>query len=70
MRISERALDEFIQIYEEEFGEKIDRKEATEIAYRVLALYRLLRRRLPEGYVPKEKPMQHDGDRPSKGFQT
>jgi hypothetical protein len=69
MRISERALDELIQIYEEEFGEKIDRKEATEIAYRVLALYRLLRR-IPEGYVPKEKPMQHDGDRPSKGFQT
>jgi hypothetical protein len=70
MRISERALDELIQIYEEEFGEKIDRKEATEIAYRVLALYRLLRRRLPEGYVPKEKFMQHDGDRPLKGFQT
>jgi hypothetical protein len=70
MRISERALDEFTQIYEEEFGEKIDRKEATEIAYRMLALYRLLRRRLPEGYVPNEQPMQHDGDRPSKGFQT
>jgi hypothetical protein len=70
MSINDKALKEFIQIYEEEFGEKIDETLATEMAHRVLALYRSLRRKLPESYTPMEQPMQRDGDRPSIGFQT
>jgi hypothetical protein len=70
MRITDKALKEFIQIYEVEFGEKIDETLATEIAHRVLAVYRLLRRKLPEGYTPIEQPMQRDGDHPSIGLQT
>jgi hypothetical protein len=69
-RISEKALDEFIRIYEEEYGETISRTEATDMAYRVLALYRLLRRKLPEGYTPIEQPRLRDDDPPSVGFQA
>jgi hypothetical protein len=61
MGISDKALDEFIEIYREEFGEKIDRSAATEMAQRVLALYRLLRRKLPENTMDDNDPI---------GFQT
>jgi hypothetical protein len=73
VRFSEKAIDEFIQIYEEEYGETIDRTTATAMAYRVLALYRLLRRKLPEGYVPREQPKPRDAgevDASPIGFQT
>jgi hypothetical protein len=70
MGINDKALKEFIEIYEEEFGEKIEETLATEMAHRVLAMYRLLRRRLPDGYIPLQKAMQRDGNRPSIGFQT
>ena len=68
MRINETALDEFIEVYKEEFGESIDRQQATEMARRVLLLYDLLTRRLPN-----EKPltpMQPTDDSPSIGFRT
>lgn len=44
MRISDAALNEFIELYKEEFGEEIDRAEATELAHRVLAISRLMAR--------------------------
>lgn len=47
MRIPEEALNEFIELYEEEFGEKIDRTEATGMAHSLLALCRLLARKPP-----------------------
>jgi hypothetical protein len=71
--IGEKALDEFIRIYEEEYGETIDRTTATTMAYRVLALYRLLRRKLPEGYIPTETPTpRSDGEADASplGFRT
>lgn len=42
MLIPDEVLDEFIAIYEDEFGEEIDRAKAIEMAHRVLGLYRLL----------------------------
>ena len=33
MRIHDATLDEFIQIYREEFGEEINRSEASEMAF-------------------------------------
>lgn len=47
MRITDEALDEFIELCKTEFGEEIDRTEAAELAHRVLAVYRLLRRSPP-----------------------
>jgi hypothetical protein len=72
VRISEEALDQFTQIYEEEYGETISRTEAANMAYRVLALYRLLRRRLPEGYTPIEQTKRPDDDEDASpiGYQT
>ena len=47
--ISDKSLDEFIAIYKEEYGEELSRTEATEMAHRVLALYKLLARKLSSG---------------------
>jgi hypothetical protein len=47
MRISDEALDEFIEIYREEFGEDISRNEASEMAIRILTLYTLLSKKPP-----------------------
>jgi hypothetical protein len=48
MSISDRALEEFIKIYEDEFGDRLARPEASDIAERLLALYRLLLRKVPD----------------------
>jgi hypothetical protein len=47
MNISANMLDEFISIYKDEFGEEIKRKEANEIASRLLILYERLARSMP-----------------------
>jgi hypothetical protein len=62
MHISDKALDEFIAIYEEEFGEKLDRQAATDMAHRILALYRLLRRKLPGGRSATQSVTQQHAD--------
>lgn len=49
MQIPDDALDEFIAIYGAEFGEEIDREEASEMAAGVLRLYELFARKLPNG---------------------
>lgn len=66
MQISEEALDEFIEIYKEEYGEYIGRKEASEMSHRLLALYELLARPLPneqdpssQSATPHDKPDDH-----------
>jgi len=38
--LSDKALDEFIAIYEREFGETITREEAAVMAARLVNLYR------------------------------
>lgn len=58
MQISDEILDEFILLYEEEFGETLGRPEASEVASRVLTLYELLARKLPsERPAPETKPL-------------
>jgi len=47
MRLSKEALEEFKQIYKEEFGEDLTDAEAEEMATRVMRLYELLFRPLP-----------------------
>ena len=46
MRIQDTALNQFIQICREEFGEEISRSEASEMAFRLVTLYQALSRRL------------------------
>jgi hypothetical protein len=42
IELSRQALDEFKSIYREEYGEDISDAEATEIATRLLSLFRIL----------------------------
>lgn len=74
-RISDKDLDEFIAIYKEEFGEELNRAEAGEMASRLVTLYELLARKVPEKEKAPSSTTQHDddrldGDHPRIGFQT
>jgi hypothetical protein len=70
MRISDEALGEFIAIYKDEFGETLDRKEATEMGQRVLALYELLAHNLQNGEQPASVTTGPTADPPSIGYRT
>ena len=48
MRVSEERLQEFIRIYHEVYGEELTSVEATEMTHRLLALYELLLRPIPD----------------------
>lgn len=52
MRISDQTLDEFIELYREEFGNAIGRSEASEMAFRLVRLYEALAQRLPRDEAP------------------
>ena len=70
MKLSDEALDELIAIYKEDFGDEIDRKEASEMASRLVMLYELLAKKLPNEQISPE-PMPQRDDPPRKiGFQT
>lgn len=74
MLISEKALNEFIAIYKTEFGEELSRKDASEMAFRVLTIYELLARKLP-GKTSTLLPRLHDDElphdcQPQIGFRT
>jgi len=47
MRISDEALNEFVDLYKIEFGEDISRNEASEMATSILTLYTLLSKKPP-----------------------
>ena len=47
MQISDEALEEFIRLYQEAFGETITLAEAREMARRLVHLYKILLRPLP-----------------------
>jgi hypothetical protein len=57
MRLSSKAIEEFKQIYQEEFGEELSDAQAQETALRVLRIFRLLLRPLP--HVPEHNPQLH-----------
>lgn len=73
-RIPDAELDEFIAIYREEFGEEIGRTEAAEMASRLVMLYALLSKKLPETKNAALSVMQPEEDRPDDrppiGFRT
>jgi hypothetical protein len=75
MQISDKALNELMAIYKEEFGEEIDRREATEMAHRLLNLYKLLAKPLPQERMVSPSPTRHEevsrqNDHPAIGFRT
>jgi flagellin-specific chaperone FliS len=48
MQLSDYDLSEFITLYANEFGETLEQSEAREIATRLIDLYTILMRRLPD----------------------
>lgn len=60
MKISDEALDEFITIYQEEFKTTLTKAEANEIAARLLRLYELLARKLPQEQKVTPSVTPHD----------
>jgi hypothetical protein len=60
MRISDDALDELVQIYKAEFEEKLTREEAVEVGNRLITLYSLLAKRMPDEHTGTAT--QHDED--------
>lgn len=73
-RIPDAYLDEFIAIYKEEYGEEIGRADAHEMTSRLVMLYALLSRKLPEQKRASTSVMQPEEDRPDNrppiGFRT
>ena len=69
-RIPDKELDEFIAIYEEEFGEEISRKEASEMAFRLLTFYELLARKLPNEHNVLAGVTERDDDHRPIGFRA
>lgn len=70
VKISDEALNEFIAIYKEDFGDEINRKEASEMASRLVMLYEFLAKKLPNEQISPE-PMPQLDDPPRKiGFHT
>ena len=71
MHISDEALNEFIAIYNDKFGEELSHKDAAEMASRVLKLYEMLARKLPNETTSPPKPRGEIDDARSKiGFRT
>jgi hypothetical protein len=54
-QVSPERLEEFRRIYKETYGEEISAGEASAMAHRLLALYKLLSQPLP-GEVEKPSP--------------
>ncbi|MCA9734950.1 MAG: hypothetical protein H6696_14965 [Deferribacteres bacterium] len=48
MKLPDEAIKEFQDIYEQEFGEKLAWEDAELIASRLLALYKIIAKPIPE----------------------
>ena len=73
-RIPDADLDEFIAIYKDELGVEISRTDASEMASRLVMLYKLLSRKLPEKQNTPPDFTRRDENRPDDhpriGFQA
>lgn len=56
MQISDEAVSEFMRIYKEEYGEELSRGEADEMASRLVTLYGLLMKKLPNEQTVVPRP--------------
>ena len=59
VKISDEALDEFINLYKHEFNEDISRTQGNEMAFRLMTLYGLLSQKLPEKEITPPDPQRH-----------
>lgn len=69
MKISNTSLDEFIEIYQKEFGKEISREDALEMATRLINLYLIIYRPLPGERGDRTTPPSEDHRDPDASFQ-
>ncbi|MBU3922995.1 hypothetical protein KJ684_02035 [Patescibacteria group bacterium] len=50
MKLSKEAIDEYKDIYKKEFGEEISDEEAKEQGTKLLSLFKIIYRPIPEDY--------------------
>lgn len=67
MQLSDTAIQEYIQLYREDFGEELTIGEARAIATRLLTLYEMLCRPLPDrdATQPPFDPLEKTPEPPS-----
>jgi hypothetical protein len=68
MQIPNATLDEFMQIYKEEYGEELNCSAASEMGLRVVGPYELLVKKLPKEQEVAPKPPEHE--QPPMGFRV
>ncbi len=56
MRLSEKAIKEFKEIYFREYGKSISDDEAQEMGQRLISLFRIIYRPIPGRDYPLKKP--------------
>lgn len=56
MQIDDKELQEFMALYEAEFGERLSKDDASEAAGNLAELYALLSEPLPEEHRPSVSP--------------
>jgi hypothetical protein len=66
MQIPDDSLDDFVAVYKKEVKKKLNRAEASEVASRLLTLYELLAKKLPNEQDHTPKPPE--SERPPLGF--
>ena len=60
MQISDEDLEEFMRLYTAEFGERLSKEEASEVAGRFVDLYTLLAEPLPSEQEGAAEPFAED----------
>jgi len=64
MRLSKRAIKEFKEIYEKEFGEPISDEKAQELGQNLISLFKIIYRPIPEDRESKGKKSVHNKKNP------
>ncbi len=67
MQLTEKDLNEFIDIYQTEFGKPLSHEAALEMATRLITLYKIIMRPIPLDRMPVSNPeipldFSHEGD--------
>ena len=70
MRVSDDTLDEFMALYQAEFRKDISREDALEMAIRLVNLYQLIMRPLPDEGSERVTPHSEDRRDSDTSFQA
>lgn len=65
MHVPDAAIKQYMQLYQEDFGEELTLEQGREIATRLIALYEVLSNRLPQSRsMPLDESESADSQQP------